>query len=116
MIPYTAEQYESVFHKHLTNLDKFAAHSATQGILPKLLTTLHDNGWCVCYLHPLFIVIHRCILMPVFLLRLTLSKMLPLPTRFLQVHLMLLLMCSMAVTWRVIRRWRKISKLPVQIL
>lgn len=39
-----------MYNEHLNNLDKFAEHTQAQGILPKLLMSLHDNGrWVTAY-------------------------------------------------------------------
>ena len=46
-IQFMAKEYEPIYVKHLSNLDKFDDHTKAHGIVPKLLMALHDNGWCV---------------------------------------------------------------------
>ena len=44
-----ADDYQPIFTEHLKNLDKFDDHTKAQGLLPKLLAELHDNGrWVLC--------------------------------------------------------------------
>ena len=39
-----AEEYEPIYVKHLSNLDKFDGHTKAHGIVLKVLMALHDNG------------------------------------------------------------------------
>ena len=38
------DNYQLIFTEHLKNLNKFNDHTKAQGLLPKLLAELHDNG------------------------------------------------------------------------
>ncbi|KAG1742961.1 hypothetical protein EDD22DRAFT_851560 [Suillus occidentalis] len=41
---FTVDEYQSVLNEHLNNLVDFDEHTKAQGLLPKLLSRLHDNG------------------------------------------------------------------------
>ncbi|KAG1786132.1 uncharacterized protein HD556DRAFT_1248579 [Suillus plorans] len=41
---FTVNEYQDVLDEHLTNLADFDEHTKAQGLLPKLLSRLHDNG------------------------------------------------------------------------
>jgi hypothetical protein len=41
---FTVDKYQSVLNEHLNNLADFNEHTKAQGLLPKLLSRLHDNG------------------------------------------------------------------------
>lgn len=41
---FTVDKYQDVLDKHLNNLADFDEHTKAQGLLPKLLSHLHDNG------------------------------------------------------------------------
>ncbi|KZP22922.1 hypothetical protein FIBSPDRAFT_738198, partial [Athelia psychrophila] len=43
-IEFSADEYESKYHAHVSNLDRFEEHTKAYNILPKLLMDLHDNG------------------------------------------------------------------------
>jgi hypothetical protein len=43
-VTFFADNYQPIFAEHLKNLDKFDDHTKAQGLLPKLLAELHDNG------------------------------------------------------------------------
>ncbi|KAG2112394.1 uncharacterized protein F5147DRAFT_835511 [Suillus discolor] len=42
---FIVDEYQDVLDKHLTNLTDLDKHTKAQGLLPKLLSHLHDNGW-----------------------------------------------------------------------
>ncbi|KAG1906492.1 uncharacterized protein F5891DRAFT_931848, partial [Suillus fuscotomentosus] len=41
---FTVDEYQGVLDEHLNNLADFDEHTKAQGLLPKLLSRLHDNG------------------------------------------------------------------------
>ncbi|KAG1842555.1 hypothetical protein F4604DRAFT_1545632, partial [Suillus subluteus] len=41
---FTVDEYQGVLDEHLNNLADFDEHMKAQGLLPKLLSHLHDNG------------------------------------------------------------------------
>ncbi|KAG2337402.1 hypothetical protein BDR05DRAFT_952628 [Suillus weaverae] len=41
---FTVDEYQDVLDKYLNNLMDFDKHTKAQGLLPKLLSRLHDNG------------------------------------------------------------------------
>ncbi|KAG1734397.1 uncharacterized protein EDB91DRAFT_1084057 [Suillus paluster] len=41
---FTVDEYQDVLNEHLNNLMDFDEHTKAQGLLPKLLSRLHDNG------------------------------------------------------------------------
>ncbi|KAG1890780.1 hypothetical protein F4604DRAFT_1566478 [Suillus subluteus] len=46
---FTMDEYQGVLDEHLNNLADFDEHTKAQGLLPKLLSHLHDNGRYVTF-------------------------------------------------------------------
>jgi hypothetical protein len=42
---FTVDEYQDILEEHLNNLMVFDKNTKDQGLLPKLLSHLHNNGW-----------------------------------------------------------------------
>ncbi|KAJ7300438.1 hypothetical protein DFH08DRAFT_979668 [Mycena albidolilacea] len=55
-IPFTANDYRSVYATHLKSLKDFEAHTTKYGLLDKILTRMHNIGWFHSGAQPIAVV------------------------------------------------------------
>lgn len=48
-IKFTVNDYESLYHLHVANLNEFEDYMKEFIMLPKMIRVLHNNGQCVAY-------------------------------------------------------------------